>query len=190
MKISFSAKKIAVLSLFTAFSLITFLIENQFPSLIIPGAKMGLANIFSLAALIVYSPWEAMVVIVIRTVLGALLVGNPASLFYSFTAGVISTAVSALLLYTLYPKISVMAISVFCAALHNAVQNAVFCILSQTALALAYLPYLMLLGLLSGAIVGGATLCIFRCVPLSVWERVSNNKNKLNDNAILQGGKF
>ena len=54
-----AAKKIVVLAIFTALSLITFVIENQFPPLLLPGARMGLANIFSFAALIMYSPWEA-----------------------------------------------------------------------------------------------------------------------------------
>ena len=50
-----SAKKIVVLAIFTALSLITFVIESQFPPLLLPGARMGLANIFSFAALIMYS---------------------------------------------------------------------------------------------------------------------------------------
>ena len=52
----YAAKKIAVLAVFTALSLVMFIIENQFPPMFIPGAKMGLANIFSFAALILYSP--------------------------------------------------------------------------------------------------------------------------------------
>ncbi|HBN12975.1 MAG TPA: heptaprenyl diphosphate synthase, partial [Clostridiales bacterium] len=47
-----TAKKVATLSVFTALSLIMFIIENQFPPMFIPGARMGLANIFSFAALI------------------------------------------------------------------------------------------------------------------------------------------
>ena len=39
-----AAKKIVVLAIFTALSLITFVIENQFPPLLLPGARMGLAN--------------------------------------------------------------------------------------------------------------------------------------------------
>lgn len=69
----FSAKKIAVLALFTALGLIVFIIENQFPPLFVPGAKMGLANIFSLAALILYGPAEAFAVVIVRTVLARFL---------------------------------------------------------------------------------------------------------------------
>ncbi len=68
----FVAKKTAVLALLTGLSLITFLIEGLFPTLIIPGAKPGLANVFSFAALIMYSPIEAFIVVALRTVLGAI----------------------------------------------------------------------------------------------------------------------
>ena len=71
-----AAKKIAVLAILTALSLITFIIESLFPPLIIPGAKMGLANVFSFAALIMYSPIEAFAIVAIRTVLGAVYAGN------------------------------------------------------------------------------------------------------------------
>jgi len=62
-----AAKKIAVLAMLTGLSLIMFLIENLFPT-ILPGARMGLANIFSLVALIMYSPLEAFAVVVIQRI--------------------------------------------------------------------------------------------------------------------------
>ena len=128
------AKKIATLSVLTGLSLVTFIIEGLFPPLGIPGAKMGLSNIFSLTALIIYSPWEAFVVVAVRTLLGAIYAGNVSALMYSFTGGVVSMAVSSLLVYTAYPKISVMSVSVAAAVAHNITQNAVFAFLSGSAL--------------------------------------------------------
>ncbi|MGN0817719.1 MAG: Gx transporter family protein [Candidatus Coproplasma sp.] len=166
-----TAKKIAVLAVFTALSLIMFLIENLFPPLFIPGAKMGLSNIFSFAALVLYGPVEAFAVIIVRTLLGAVFAGNVSALIYSFTGGIAAMALSSLLMYTVYPKISLMAISVAAAVLHNVTQNVMFVIVSQTPLMFSYMPYLALTGLLSGAIVGGAVMLIFKKVPLSVFER-------------------
>ena len=173
----FVAKKIAVLAIFTALSLITFIIENQFPPLILPGARMGLANIFTFAVLIIYSPWEALLVVAIRTGLGAIFAGNVSALMYSFTGGVVSMAISAILLYLVYPKISLMAISVTAAVAHNITQNIVFTILSGTNLTMTYMPYLILLGILSGAIVGAIEMLIFKKIPQSVFEKaISSNK--------------
>jgi heptaprenyl diphosphate synthase len=165
------AKKLATLSIFTALSLIVFLIENLFPPLIIPGAKMGLSNIFSLIALIMYSPVEAFIIVAVRTLLGALFAGNISAIMYSFTGGMVAMAVSSILLYTAYPKVSLMSISIVAAIAHNITQNVVFVLISETPLMFYYMPYLALIGILSGCIVGGAVMLIFKRVPLSVYEK-------------------
>lgn len=179
---SITTKKIAMLGVFTALSLIMFIIEEQFPPLFIPGAKMGLANIFSFAALILYSPWEAFLIVAVRTVLGAIFAGNPSVLLYSFTGGIVSMAVSSALMYGLHPKISVMAVSVCAAASHNITQNLVFVSLTGTVLSFAYMPYLALLGILSGAIVGGVIMLVFKKVPQNIFERALIKEGKIESN--------
>ena len=174
----FPAKKIAVLALFSALGLIVFIIENQFPPLFVPGAKMGLANIFSLSALILYGPIEAFIVVAARTVLGSLFAGNISMLMYSFTGGVISLALQAILMYTAYPKVSVMAVSIAAAVLHNIVQNAVYVLITGTTLMFSYMPYLALIGILSGAIVGAIVTIIFKKVPESIFMRLAYDKPK------------
>jgi heptaprenyl diphosphate synthase len=166
-----STKKIALLAMFTALSLIMFLIENLFPSLLLPGAKMGLANIFSFAALILYGPIEAFIVVVARTLLGAMFAGNFSSLLFSFTGGIVSMAISSVLMYLVYPKISIFSVSIVAAICHNITQNLVYVILYQTPVMLKYMPYLALIGILSGTIVGGVTCLLFKKVPLSVYEK-------------------
>lgn len=183
MKSRFPAKKIAMLALFSALGLIVFIIENQFPPLFVPGAKMGLANIFSLAALILYGPIEALVVVAVRTVLGSLFAGNVSMLLYSLTGGVISLALSAILIYIAYPRVSILAVSVAAAVLHNIVQNAVFVLVTGTSLMFSYMPYLALIGVLSGAIVGAVVTIIFKKVPESVFVRAACNLPKAEDGA-------
>ncbi len=165
----FAAKKTAVLALLTGLSLITFLIEGLFPTLIIPGAKPGLANVFSFAALIMYSPIEAFIVVALRTVLGAVYAGNVSALLYSFSGGM---AVSSVLMYIAYPKISVFAVSVAAAVAHNVTQNAVFALLSGSVLMFVNLPYLVLLGIIAGAVVGGITMLLVKGVPMNIFEKV------------------
>lgn len=173
----FTAKKLAVLGVLTALSLITFLIENLFPPLLIPGAKLGLANAFSFIALIMYSPLEAFIIVGVRTILGAVFAGNLSAVLYSFTGGMVSMAVSSVLLYCVHPKISVMCVSVVAAAFHNFTQNAVFVLLSSTPLAFYYAPYLILLGVLSGAFIGTAVTLIVKRVPEKAFMRVMGIKS-------------
>lgn len=174
----FTAKKIAVLALLSGLALVMFIIENLFPSMVIPGARLGLANLFSLAALIMYSPVEAFIVLAVRTVLGSLFAGNFSALLYSFTGGMVSMAVASLLMYTAYPKISVMAVSVAAAVAHNITQNIVFVFLSGSVMMFGYMPYLVLLGIISGGIVGGVATLIFRGIPKSVFEKVIWQKSE------------
>lgn len=171
-----AVKKLTVTAIFTALSLITFLIENAFPPLILPGAKMGLANIFSFAVLIIYGPWEAFAVIVTRTLLGAIFSVNPSMLVYSFSGGVVSMGVSAVLMYAVYPRVSVIAVSIAAAVIHNVTQNLVYIAITQTPQMLVYMPYLMMLGVLSGIIVGAATLLIFKKIPKKLFESAQPDK--------------
>ncbi len=172
-KSGFTAKKIAVTALLAALSLVMFIVENQFPPLFVPGAKMGLANIFSLAALILYGPVEGLAVVAVRTVLGSLFAGNISMLLYSLTGGVAAMAVSAVLVYIVYPRVSLMAVSIAAAVVHNIVQNLVYVAITDTSLMLAYMPYLALIGVLSGAIVGAVVLIIFKKVPYSAFVHVA-----------------
>ena len=171
----FTAKKIAVLAIFITLSLITFIIENQFPPLFVPGARMGLANSFSFTALIMFSPVEAFIVVAVRTGLGAIYAGNVSALLYSFTGGVVSMAISSVLMYTVYPRVSVMAVSVLGAVAHNVTQNIVFVLLTDTS-TLTLIPYFILAGILSGAIVGAVTLLLFKKIPMSVFEKTIGRK--------------
>lgn len=174
---SVMAKRIAVLALLTALSLITFLIESLFPPLFIPGAKMGLSNIFSLLALIIFSPKEAYIVIIARTVLSSFFSGNVSSLMYSFTAGIIAITSSSLMVYFL-KRVSLVAISVFSAVLHNLVQLTVYMLVMKTSSLIYYMPYLAVLGVVAGVIVGLAATFIIKKIPMTEFEKFIYQKQK------------
>ncbi len=171
------AKKIAVLAMMTGFGLIMFMVESLFPPMFFPGAKMGLSNIFSLLTLVIYGLPEALIVVIARTVLGSLFAGNASLLLYSLTAGVASVIVSRLLMFA-FPKVSLLAVSVVSAVVHNTVQLLVYCALTQTALIFSYLPYLALLGVLAGVIVGLAVIFTVKGVPLGVFAKILGEKER------------
>lgn len=165
-----TTKKIAVLGVLTALSLIAFLIENLFPPLFIPGAKLGLANLFSFMALVIYTPIEAFLIVVVRTVLSALFAGNVSALLYSFTGGIAAMATSSLLVYLVCPKISLLAASVGAAVVHNLTQNAVFALIYSSSLAFSYAPYLALIGVVSGAFIGAVVTLVIKKLPQSTFN--------------------
>lgn len=167
-----TAKRIATLSILTALGLIMFMIESLFPPLFIPGAKMGLGNIFTLLTLIILSPVDAIILVILRTVLGSFFVGSMSTLIYSLSAGIVSVLISIVLVKFTFPRVSIIAISVCGAVAHNLTQNIVFCLISQTPKMFAYMPYLALLGVVAGVIVGFAVYLIVKFIPMSTFIKI------------------
>ncbi len=179
--ISILPKRIAFLGILISAALLAFMLENLLPPLFLPGAKLGLSNIFTLLAIILLSPLEALILLFVRTVLGCLITGNPFAIVYSLSAGLISLAIG-LILIRLLPKISVVAISVACAVAHNIVQNLVFCIINDTMSLISYMPYLALIGILGGTVTGMAVYFIIHKIPLGIFcKYISANKRCKED---------
>lgn len=157
-------KKIAFCGILSTLALISFLIENLFPPLFFPGARMGVSNLFILIALIYLSPKYAYATVIIKTVIGSIFSGNPSAVLYSLPAGLISLTAEWLLLY--YCKqVSIVAISVLGAVINICTQNIVFMLLTHTPEYLIYLPYLSLISIFSGLIVGLTTYLIIKKIP-------------------------
>lgn len=168
----FSAKRLAMLSVLAAMALIMFMVESLFPPLFLPGAKMGLSNIFSLLAVFLLGPTDALILVAVRTTLGSMFTGNMSTLLYSLSAGIVSVLVSSVLVEFAYPRVSVVAISVVSAVVHNLTQNIVFCLISNTPQMFSYMPFLALLGVVAGIIVGFAVWFILRAIPVKTFASV------------------
>lgn len=164
-KTKFSAKRLATLAVLSALAVCSFAVENLFPPLFLPGAKLGLGNAFSLFALLVLGPVDGIIVAVVRTTIGSLIVGNLSTLLYSLTAGLFAVLLQAVLVGYLYPAVSVVAVSVCGAVAHNIAQNTVFVLVSNTYEMVAYMPYLALVGILSGVVVGVAVWLALKFLP-------------------------
>lgn len=165
-------RKIAGISLLLAMSLIAFMLENFLPPMFIPGAKLGLGNAFSMLALVLYSPWAAVLIVILRCVLGNLIIGSLSSMMFGLAAGAVSICVTVILWRFAFPKISFVCISVCAAVIHNAVQCVVFCAISQTWQAIVYLPYLILLGAISGFAVGVACVLVLKRIPSRMFAKM------------------
>ena len=175
----FNARRVATLGILIALSLISFTLENLLPPLFLPGAKIGLSNVFTLLTLFMFGYVDAILLVVIRTTLGALIVGGLASLIYSLTAGIASLLIAILLMQFVYPKISLLSISITSAVIHNIIQVLVFCLIVENSYMIAYLPYFALIGILSGSVVGMLTYLVIHKVPTTFFIKVLNN-NEIN----------
>lgn len=158
---TFSAKKVATLGVLTALSLIAFMLESLLPPLFIPGAKIGVANVFTLVCICLLSPMDGIILVVARTVLSGVIVGSLSSMIYSLVAGLSAAVIMAVLYRFFKNSLSIVAISVVGAAAHNAAQCIVFFLTTKSSAVFCYMPYLLMFGIFSGVAVGVlATLAV------------------------------
>ncbi len=147
-------KKLTVLALFTTLSLAIYAVESAIPPLVpIPGFKLGLANIISLILLRNTSAKDAFLVLIARILLSALLFGQALSLLYSLAGGILSLLVMALVTKLLHKKMFFLTGALGGLA-HNMGQLVIALIVTSTPGVAAYLPFLVLSGILTGLFTG------------------------------------
>jgi uncharacterized membrane protein len=149
------ARLVSQIGLLVALGLVLQIIEGALPPILpVPGAKIGLANLATVIALVMLGPGEAMAVTVLRCLLGGLLRGSFVGLTLSLAAGVTSTFTMDVLYVFASQYISLTGISIAGAAVHNATQLGVAIWLVGFPGLRHYLPYLLLLALPTGFFIG------------------------------------
>ncbi|MBS4031052.1 MAG: Gx transporter family protein [Clostridiales bacterium] len=154
-----NTRKLAHISVLITFALVIHTVEAIVPMpLLVPGAKIGLANIITLLTFIIYGFKSAIFVAVIRTVLGSIFLGNflGFGFFLSFSGAVISTLAMALGIYLWRrDKVSLIAVSILGAVAHNTAQVAAASIIIRNInLLKLYLPLLLILAIPTGFFTG------------------------------------
>ncbi len=147
--------RISYVGMLVALGLVLQIVESALPPLLpVPGAKLGLANLATLVALLLLGPAEAFEVTAIRCLLGGLLRGSIVGLMMSFAGGMAATAVMCIL-YTLPGQLfSINGISIAGAVTHNATQLAVAMLLVRFTGLINYLPWLLLIAIPTGLFIG------------------------------------
>lgn len=162
MKKTLNTKRIVTDALFSAFALIIFVIELQFPSLTpIPGIKLGLSNIVTLVAMFLLGPIDALFVLFVRILLGGFFSGQLISLAYSMCGGLLAY-LTMLLFRRIINEKQIFICSIFSSCAHNLGQIIMAVIITQTTAIFLYLPILFISGIIAGAFTG---LCAQLTVP-------------------------
>lgn len=142
-------------SVLLAVALALSYMERFFPLQLIiplPGVKLGLANIVSLAALYLLGGKYAFSILVVRCVLTSFFAGSVTSLMFSVFGGVL--AMTVMIICMRIPVFSVYGVSILGAAAHNIGQIAAAMILMNSVYIGAYLMYLLLISLFTGSLTG------------------------------------
>ena len=92
-------RKLALMAMFTAASLIVFVIEAQIPAPVpVPGVKLGLANVVTLIAMVMLGRREAGLILLVRIAMGSVFTGGVSAFIFSIAGGVLAYAVMCLTL--------------------------------------------------------------------------------------------
>lgn len=166
-------KRLALAALLTALALALNYTERMFPLPLLvplPGVKLGLANVVTLFALCYLGSKLAFTVLAARIFLGALFAGSFSALLYSAMGGMLAFAVMALAVHS--RRLSLYGVSILGAAGHNIGQiGAALLVLGNTAV-IGYLPVLLALSVVSGAVTGLLAALLFRAMDATKlsWE--------------------
>ena len=145
-KFTFSAKRVSLLGVLAALALISFMLESLIPLPLIPGARIGLGNLFITLSLVWLTLPETLILLLVKCLVSAMF-GSPISIVYSLIGGLLSVTHTAM--------------SVAAAIIHNLSQLVVFAFVTRTAEVIFYAPYFIALGAIAGAGVGViTTLCL------------------------------
>lgn len=149
-----NVKRITQLSLLTTIALIIFIVELRIPNLVmIPGVKLGLANIVTVYAVYHYTAKETMMIVISRILLGSIFGGNISAIFYSLGGAMLCLAGMLLLRHMIDEKY-IWICSILGAVLHNIGQIAVAALMMKTTAVISYLLFLLISGCISGAFTG------------------------------------
>ena len=163
------AKSTALCAVMIALALALSYTERFIPLQLVvplPGIKLGLANIVTLVALYLFKTKYAYMILVSRCILGAAFGGGITGLLFSLCGGVLALAAMSLAKRT--PLFSVYGVSILGAAAHNTGQILASMVLMNSVYIGAYLPYLLVVAVLTGLLTGGACAGVLGVLPKAV----------------------
>lgn len=154
-------RRITLYSIFTALGLTLSFLERLVPIELfipLPGIKLGIANIVTLLALVLFGFKGALLILSARCVLAAALFGSLTSLWFSICGGFLALVVMSLCLKSRW--LSYVGVSIAGAAAHNTGQILAAAITMKSFYIFAYLPALLIASVVTGGIIGFVSLLL------------------------------
>lgn len=150
-------KKLVILSLLLGAGIALYILEAFYmPSLPVPGAKLGLANIVTLLLLMMYGWRECVANVVVRTIVGSMVTGTflTPAFFFSFIGALVSTVVMIAVFAKFFGKFSLVGVSLAGAVSHNMAQVTLASLLLSHWGIFLETPFLILIAILTGTFNG------------------------------------
>ena len=169
-------KKIVIISLFVSQAIVLSILERMIPiNFVVPGAKLGLANIVTILSLYIFGLRETILIVLLRTFMASVFGGTLLTFLYSISGALISLLVMYLLKRLPKDKFTIVGISVFGAISHNIGQIIMAVLIIQSLNITLYLPMLIIISIPTGLFVGYSSKKLFKY--LNKIELLNNMAN-------------
>lgn len=155
-------KDITIIGVFTAIAVVISIIESYFDFIgtIVPGLKIGLANIVIIFALYKYNFKTAIGISLVRVLIVALLrTGFGLNFFFSLVGAIFSIVVMTLVKKT---QLSIIGVSIIGSIFHSIGQVIVGIVMLDNYNVIYYLPCLLLFSVPTGILIGIITKRLFK----------------------------
>lgn len=165
-------KRTVIVAIFAAVAVVLSLIESLIPiNMGVPGAKLGLANIMVLTCLYFLQARDALMMVLLKTLLTAFIFGTFSSFLFSIMGALFSFAAMWFLLLVGRKRLSMIGISIVGGIAHNIGQLTAASLYFLTTKIFYYLPMLLITGVLTGIAVGIAVRYLIPALSrLSLFE--------------------
>ncbi|MCL2366814.1 MAG: Gx transporter family protein [Oscillospiraceae bacterium] len=168
-------KKLTIMAALTTAALIIFIIEAQIQLPIpIPGAKLGLANTITLFVLffptndkstsVNLKSTDALMILICRILLGAIFTGRILALALSLSGGLLSFA-AMIAAKRIVTNKQIWVCGAIGGIFHNIGQILAAILITETPAMIAYLPILIIIGIITGTLTGLITQTILLRLP-------------------------
>ena len=156
-------RKIALLGVLLAMTIVIGILESFIPSFTIPGIKLGLANIVILITLYEIGILESVFINLVRVIVVSLVRGSFLSMgfFMSLTGAFLSLGIM-IVFYLLIKKFSIIGVSVIGSLFHVIGQIIIAIIYLGSLYVVFYLPIIAFAAVITGIIVGFIARSIIR----------------------------
>lgn len=148
-------QKMALLGLLLAGTIVVAILESFIPSFVIPGIKLGFANILILVTLYEIGVKEAIFINLVRVLVVSLLRGTFLTMgFFMSLSGAIFSLIIMILLSKIFRKFTIVGVSVVGSLFHVIGQILVAMIYMNSIYVIYYLPIIGLASVITGVFVG------------------------------------
>ncbi|WP_020615468.1 Gx transporter family protein [Paenibacillus daejeonensis] len=151
-------RRLTMVAIFASLAVVLGIVESMIPfAVAIPGAKLGLGNIVVVVALLFFGGKDTIMLIVVKTLLTAFILGSFSTFLFSIMGALASFLVMLAMMKLGSGSFSLISISIVGGIFHNLGQLTAASWVLGTFKIYYYLPFLLVAGIATGLFVGVAS---------------------------------